>query len=40
MPAQRSDYAANVAAIERMIKLAGDMDHVVPVPQRRPNREN
>jgi glyoxylase-like metal-dependent hydrolase (beta-lactamase superfamily II) len=26
----RTDYASNVAAIDRMIKLAGDMDHVVP----------
>jgi len=25
-----TDRAANVAALERMIKLAGDMDHVVP----------
>jgi glyoxylase-like metal-dependent hydrolase (beta-lactamase superfamily II) len=26
----RTDYVSNVAAIDRMIKLAGDMDHVVP----------
>jgi hypothetical protein len=26
----RTDYAANVAAIDRMVKLAGDVDHVVP----------
>jgi glyoxylase-like metal-dependent hydrolase (beta-lactamase superfamily II) len=26
----RTDYASNVAALDRMIKMAGDMDHVVP----------
>jgi len=26
----RTDYFSNVAAIDRMVKLAGDMDHVIP----------